>query len=74
MTEETTDLVLEHLRHIRWSVDALRETVADHRLRLTAVEEHLGPMQVQLAGLNRRMDRFDERLGRIERRLELVEA
>ncbi len=74
MADQVDNLVLEQLRHIRFGVDALRETVADHGLRLSSMEEHMGQVLVQLAGLNRRMDRFDERLARIERRLELVEA
>ena len=74
MAEETSNLVLEQLRHIRAGVDALRETIADHGVRLSAIEEHTGQELVQLAALNKRMDRFDERMSRIERRLELVEA
>ncbi|HWT29501.1 MAG TPA: hypothetical protein VN240_00565 [Propylenella sp.] len=74
MAEDVSNLVLEQLRHIRSGVDALRETVADHGVRLSSIEEHTGQVLVQLGALNRRMDRFDERVGRIERRLELVEA
>ena len=74
MATEADNLVLEQLRLIRHGVDSLRETIADHGVRLSAIEEHTGQELVQLAALNKRMDRFDERLGRIERRLELVEA
>jgi hypothetical protein len=74
MAGEVENLVLEQLRPIRVGVDALRETVAGHGVRLSAIEEHMGQELVQLAALNKRMDRFDERLSRIERRLELVEA
>ena len=74
MAEQVDSLVLEQLRYIRFGVDALRETVADHGVRLSAIEEHTGQELVQLAGLNRRMDVFDARLARIERRLDLVEA
>jgi hypothetical protein len=74
MAEEVSNLVLEQLRHIRYGVDALRETIADHGVRLSSIEEHTGQELVQLAALNKRMDRFDERLSRIERRLELVDA
>ena len=74
MSDNVSDLGLEQLRHIRAGVDALRETVADHGVRLSAIEEHTGQVLVQLGALNKRMDRFDERVGRIERRLELVDA
>ncbi len=67
-------MLLEQLRFIRFGVDALRETVADHGVRLSAIEEHTGQELVQLAGLDRRIDDFDAHLARIERRLDLVEA
>ena len=74
MAENLESLVLEQLRHIRRSQDLMREDISDIKLRMSAVEHHVGQIQVQIAGLNSRMDRFDERLTRIERRLELVDA
>ena len=74
MSDNLESLVLEQLRHIRRSQDLMREDISDMKLRLSSVEHHVGQIQVQVAGLNSRMDRFDERLGRIERRLELVDA
>jgi len=74
MTEDTTNIVLEHLRHIRPAVDELRLDVSDLKLRMTAVEGTLGNIQTQLAGQSARMDRMDERIGRIERRLELADV
>jgi hypothetical protein len=59
---------------VRRTLDLVAADVSDLKLRMSAVEHHTAQVQVQMAGLNRRMDRFDERLGRIERRLELVEA
>jgi hypothetical protein len=48
---------------------------------MSTVEEQIGPLRIavghvhtQVAGLNKRMDPFDERLARIQRRLDLVEA
>ncbi len=74
MTEETENLVLEHLRHIRGTLEIMAADISDLKLRMSTVEEHLGSLQVQLAGVNRRMDRFDERLTRVERRLGLLDA
>lgn len=54
MADQVENPVLEQLRHIRFGVDALRETVADHGVRLSSMEEHTGQVLVQLAGLNRR--------------------
>jgi prefoldin subunit 5 len=74
MTEEATNLVLEHLRKIRESQETMQQDIHDLKLRMSATERHVGEIQVQIGGLNGRLDRVDERLGRIERRLDLVEA
>jgi predicted nucleic acid-binding Zn-ribbon protein len=74
MTEETENLVLELLRKTRASQERMEQDVADLKVRMSTVENMLGQQQIQLAALNGRMDRLDERLGRIERRLDLVEV
>ena len=74
MSEETTNLVLEHLRHIRGRTDGLALDLADIKSRASALKEMQGQVLVLLGAMSKRMDRFDERLGRIERRLDLVEA
>jgi len=74
MTEETESLVLELLRKIRASQERTEHDLADMKLRMSAVENLLGQHQIQFAALNSRLDRSDERLTRIERRLDLVDA
>ena len=74
MTEETENLVLELLRRIRASQERTESDITDIKLRVSAAEQNLGQIHLQIAGLNSRMDRFDERLARIERRLDLVEV
>jgi predicted nucleic acid-binding Zn-ribbon protein len=74
MTEETENLVLELLRKTRASQERMEQDVADLKVRMSTVENMLGQQQIQLAALNGRMDRLDERLGRIERQLDLVEV
>jgi len=49
------------------ALDSLKDDMRDLRLRMTGLEEGL-------AGMNRPMDRFEVRLDRIERRLELADA
>ena len=63
----TDTLILEHLRAIRSSVDRLVEDMQD-------VKKRLGFLEHQYASLSTRLDRVDERIARIEKRLELVEA
>ncbi len=70
MAEEVDNIILEHLRHIRGRVDVTAEDVRDLKIRTTNLEESTA---TGMAGIHRRMDRFDDRLERIERRLDLVD-
>lgn len=72
MTEETENPVLEIMRKVRNSQERTEQDIADLKVRMSSVETMLGQQLIQFATLNTRMDRFDERLGRIERRLDLV--
>jgi len=72
MTEETENLVLEILRKVRSSQERMEQDITDLKIRMSSVETMLGQQLIQFATHNSRMDRFDERLGRIERRLDLV--
>lgn len=74
MTDETENLILEHLRQFRTQLtgmdeklDLLRADVHDLKVRMSHVEEGIG-------GINRRIDRLDERMDRIEKRFGLVDA
>jgi chromosome segregation ATPase len=73
------NLVLEHLRHIRATVDATREDLRDLKQRVSAVEVGLAAARCELASLAEadahlaaRTDRRSERIERVERRLDLV--
>ena len=65
MTEEPDNIVLRYLRRIDEKLDVLVSDVQDLKVRATNAEE-------ALTGVNRRLDRADERVMRIEKRLELV--
>jgi septal ring factor EnvC (AmiA/AmiB activator) len=76
-----SDLVLEHLRHIRGAVDRLGERMDDLTARMSAVEHQLAGVHAELAGvhgeiagLNKRIDRVEQRLERIDKRLDLAET
>lgn len=71
---ETESLVLEHLRRIRASQERMELDMADLKTRVSLLESHQGQVLTLLGGLGQRLDRFDERVARIERRLDLVEA
>jgi hypothetical protein len=64
---DVESLVLKHLWHIRAAVD-------DLRVDMREVKSRLGLLEAQFASLSGRLDRMGERLGRIERRLDLIGA
>ena len=74
MTEETTNLVLEHLRHIRSRVDGLTDAMRQVVLRLGAMERHLAGLHVSDVSQNAEIEQMKGRLQRIERRLELTDG
>jgi hypothetical protein len=75
---EPDNIVLEHLRHIRGVIDAIRDDMADIKSRMTTLEFSVGNLIAieanHYAGHSGRLDRIDARLDRIERRLELADA
>ena len=71
MTENVENLILERLGRIDDRLSNIEGDMHDVKLRMTVVEEHIGNLVPSVSGLNARMDRFDERLTRVERRMEL---
>ena len=65
------DLTYELLNKMRAEQQETRLDILDLKMRATATEEHLAALVMSNSGINARLDRMDERLGRVERRLEL---
>jgi hypothetical protein len=74
MSEETTHLVLEHLRHIRTKVDTLVGDMGEVKTTVVALDGHMASFHLQVAGHSSELDRIRARLDRIERRLELTDG
>jgi hypothetical protein len=66
--------VAERLRRILASQSRTAADLGALSHKVSALDQCLGQVWSQLAGLRTRVDRFDERLSRVERRLDLVEA
>ena len=66
MADEPDNLGLAYLRRVDTKVDRIIEDVRDLEIRMTAVDE-------ALAGVNRRIDRLELRVERIEPGLDLVD-
>ncbi|MBA2401451.1 MAG: hypothetical protein H0V72_22675 [Bradyrhizobium sp.] len=67
MAKEPDSIVLAILRKIDQRTERMAEDLQDLKIRVTSVVEGL-------AGVNRRLDRLESRVERIEQRLELSGA
>ena len=68
------DLTYELLKKMRAEQQEMRLDILDLKMRASASEEHLGALVMSNTGINSRLDRIEERLGRVERRLDLTDA
>jgi hypothetical protein len=66
MASEIENMTLVYLRRLDQKMDRLIDDVSDLKIRVTSVEEGL-------AGIHRRLDRFEARMDRVERRLDLAD-
>jgi septal ring factor EnvC (AmiA/AmiB activator) len=73
MTDETTNLVLEHLRAIRTDVAGLKDEIRGVRAEQTAIRLELRAQSTRIeqliedvAGIKVRLDRSEARLGLVE--------
>ena len=73
MTEDATNLVLEMLKRLRASVERMELDIQDVKTRVTGIEVNGAQLATLVAAQSGRLDRIDERVARIERRLDLVE-
>ena len=67
MAEKPDNIILVMLRRIDARLERLVDDVQDLKIRMTHVVEGL-------AGVNRRLDRLEVRVDRIEKRLGLIDA
>ena len=75
MAEDNIEnLTLLFMRRLDQRLDRMESDIGDIKLRVTATEEHLASIMMSVAGLNSRMDKIDNRLSRVERRLDLTDA
>jgi chromosome segregation ATPase len=74
MTDNVENLTLKFMRRLDTRLDRLESDIGDIKLRVTTTEEHLASIMMSMAGVNSRMDKIDERLAHVERRLDLTDA
>jgi hypothetical protein len=71
---EAHNPILKDLLNARQGVDELRLDMSDVKARMTAIEVTMGQIVSLIATQSGRMDRIDDRLGRVERRLDFADA
>jgi predicted nucleic acid-binding Zn-ribbon protein len=74
MTDNVENLTLKFMRRLDTRLDRLESDIGDIKLRVTATEEHLASIMMSIAGVNSRVDKIDDKLSRVERRLDLTDA
>jgi len=74
MTEDTENLVLEHLRYLRQEMGGLRDDVSDLKFRTNRIEQGQASVEQVIAHHSGKLDRIEDRLVQIEKRLNLVEV
>jgi hypothetical protein len=73
MTDEMQSVVLEHLRHIRATVDATIAELRRSNARVNLLEFGHGNILLSEAEQNAEIERIKARLERVEKRLDLAE-
>ena len=71
MTVETENLMLEILKIIQTDISSLKFDMVDLKQRVSMIERNTADIATSYAGQSLRIDRLEEPLDRIERRLEL---
>ncbi|MGO9484944.1 MAG: hypothetical protein ACLPX9_10235 [Rhodomicrobium sp.] len=72
--EEVPNLVLEQLRAVRADNEKTHRMLFDILQRLGSLEQKVGIIVQDIARVDVRLDSFDMRINRVERRLELSDA
>lgn len=67
------ELIYSVLQKMQSDMSELKFDVRDVKTRMTMVEEHLGSSIIAISGVNSRLDRLNDRVERIENRLDLTD-
>ena len=73
MNEVTPDLIYAVLQKMQSDMAELKFDMRELKVRTTMVEEHLGSSIIAISGVNSRLDRLNDRVERIETRLDLTD-
>lgn len=71
---ETENPMLGNLQRLQHDMTGLRADMGDVKHRLTLLERGVADLHAAMAGQSGRIDRVENRLERIEKRLDLTDA
>lgn len=74
MVEEPESIVLRYLRPIDERLDRIDNSLSNLVFRVASVEERVAGLRKDFVRLEVRVDQMDDRMKRIERRLDLVQV
>ncbi len=74
MTAENESIMLEILKRLQADMADVKQDIRDLKVRVGILEGHTQGLMAAQHLANERLDRIDTRVGRIERRLDIVEA
>ena len=74
MADETADFTREYLRRMDAKLDRVIEIALDMRDRVSSLEKQTALIRDDLVRLDHRIDSLDNRIARIEKRLDLIDA
>jgi hypothetical protein len=74
MADEPENMVVAWMRRLDAKFDRMTEEMREIKIRLTAAETAIVAVATSAAGLQRSMDRLNDRVERIERRLDLIDV
>lgn len=73
MADNVEHILLEQFRRLNQRLDKKDVEDLEKSMRLSSIDDHLAGLMMSVSGINNRLDRLEERVGRIERRLDLAE-
>jgi uncharacterized protein YceH (UPF0502 family) len=73
-TPQVLDFLREQFARVNARLDLISGDVTNLKVRMSGLEAEAGHVRLGLAEVNSRLDRLDERVARIERRLDLADA
>lgn len=74
MAEVTNELIYEVLKLVQLDCAETRETAQRLERRVSALEDNMNTMSKSISGIHADITTLNERTGRIERRLNMVET